>query len=170
MNTTKAIYWIALAVFALALNSEYRHGQFPALHRVADRAGSTLCHDVTRAEQTYAMARFVIGRESAPANDLLALRALQLAETRAEVAEQARYQAEIMREQMREQANIIRAQVQIQRSEVRQFGSNAIRNVRLSDTGNRRVVLDNGCTRIRINGNPPAIPVPDPSDEDADLF
>ena len=39
MNTNKAAYWIALGVLALGLNSEYQHGRFVALHRVAGRAG-----------------------------------------------------------------------------------------------------------------------------------
>lgn len=57
MNTTKAIYWIALAAFALALNSEYRHGKFPVLHSVAGRAEFTLCRLASRAEQTLSLAR-----------------------------------------------------------------------------------------------------------------
>lgn len=63
MNTIKATYWVALAVFALALNSEYQHGKFPLLHRAAGRAGSELCRIATRAEQTLAMARVLTGRE-----------------------------------------------------------------------------------------------------------
>ena len=62
MNTTKAIYWIALATFALALNSEYQTGNFPSLHRVADRAESVLCSAATRAEQTLAMAGILTSR------------------------------------------------------------------------------------------------------------
>lgn len=61
MNTTKAIYWIALGAFALALNSEYQTGSFPALHRAADRAESVLSQAATRAEQSLAMARILTG-------------------------------------------------------------------------------------------------------------
>jgi hypothetical protein len=43
MNTNKAAYWIAVGVLALGLNSEYRHGNFAALHRVAERADSAFC-------------------------------------------------------------------------------------------------------------------------------
>jgi hypothetical protein len=61
----KALYWIALGVFALALNSEYQKGNLPLAHRVADRAGAALCQIATRAEQTWAVARILTGR-SAP--------------------------------------------------------------------------------------------------------
>ena len=62
MNTTKAIYWIALGTFALALNSEYQNGKFPALHRAADRAGCVLCRAAGHAEQSLAMARIQTNR------------------------------------------------------------------------------------------------------------
>jgi hypothetical protein len=62
MNTTKAIYWIALGTFALALNSEYRTGSFPALHRVADRTESVLCRVASHAEQSLAMAGILTNR------------------------------------------------------------------------------------------------------------
>ena len=61
----KALYWIALGVFAVALNSEYQQGNLPLAHRVADRAGAVLCKIATRAEQTLAVARVLTGR-SAP--------------------------------------------------------------------------------------------------------
>jgi hypothetical protein len=58
----KALYWIALGVFALGLNSEYQKGNLPLAHRVADRAGAVLCQIATRAEQTWAVARVLTGR------------------------------------------------------------------------------------------------------------
>lgn len=62
MNTDKMMYWVALGVLAVGLHSEYRNGRFPALHRVANQTGSTLCRIVTRAEQTVATARIVTGQ------------------------------------------------------------------------------------------------------------
>jgi hypothetical protein len=62
MNSDKMMYWVALGVLALGLHSEYRNGRFPALHRAANQAESTLCRIVTRAEQTVAMARIVTGQ------------------------------------------------------------------------------------------------------------
>src|SRR6266478_6360678 len=58
----KALYWIALSVFALGLTSEYQKGNLPLAHRVADRAGAVLCQIATRAEQTWAVARVLTGR------------------------------------------------------------------------------------------------------------
>jgi hypothetical protein len=52
MDTNKAAYWVALGVLALGLNSEYQHGNFAALHQVAERTSSTLCRISTRAAQT----------------------------------------------------------------------------------------------------------------------
>ena len=80
MDTNKAAYWIALGVLALGLNSEYQHGRFVALHRVAEHAGSALCRIATRAEQTLAVARVVRGRQEFPADNLLS------ANSRAEMA------------------------------------------------------------------------------------
>jgi len=64
MNTTKATYWIALAAFALALNSAYHHGKFLALHSAVNHTESRLCHLATRAEQTFAWARVLTGHQS----------------------------------------------------------------------------------------------------------
>ena len=71
MDTNKAAYWIALGVFALALNGEYRHGRFVPLHRVSEFAASALCRMAAHAEQTLAVARVVRGRQEFPADNLL---------------------------------------------------------------------------------------------------
>ena len=80
MNSAKITYWIALAAFALALNGEYQHGKFPALHRAAQGAGNTLCRITTRAEHTLAMARLLTDSSALPADDLLASNAARMAE------------------------------------------------------------------------------------------
>ena len=38
MNAQKVAYWVALAVFGLALHSAYQRGEFPSIHRVARSA------------------------------------------------------------------------------------------------------------------------------------
>ncbi len=90
----KALYWIALGVFALGVNSEYQKGNLPLAHRVADRAGAVLCRVATRAEQTLAVARVLIGRPGAevPADEFAAL-----------------YQAEVDRVLAMRQADLDRA-------------------------------------------------------------
>src|SRR5882757_2400253 len=65
----KALYWIALGVFALGLNSEYQKGSLPLAHRVADRAEAVLCQVAARAEQTWAMARVLSGRQEFRVDD-----------------------------------------------------------------------------------------------------
>ena len=58
MNT-KALYWIALGAFALALNSQYQNGGLPLARRVADQATAIYCQVAERAEQTLVMARLM---------------------------------------------------------------------------------------------------------------
>lgn len=79
MNTQKSAYWVALALFAVALHSEYQRGAFPSLQRAANSASATLCRLTTKAEQTVAMAKLIVGRPTRSTDGLLAgLDALQL--------------------------------------------------------------------------------------------
>ena len=164
MNTTKATYWIALAVFALALNSEYRHGNFPALHRAAECASTTLCRAATRAEHTLAMARLLAGRPALAADDLLAWNTSEMAENQAEMLrEQAQVQAEVLRAQTRDQAErlrdqirvqmeMIRAQAEMQRDQIEQIRYRTRSQVRISNAVNRRMieVSSPGCSKSDV--------------------
>jgi hypothetical protein len=160
MDMNKAGYWIALGVLALGLNSEYQHGRFVALHRVAGRADSLLCRISTRAEQTLAMARGLIGDEIFPSDNLVAA---------ADEAEMARDQAELLRkhvrdeselirdnvrgqvrDQIRAQANAIRAQAEMRRVEIEQIRFRTRSQVRLARTVNRRVIVVCPKTGARI--------------------
>jgi hypothetical protein len=155
MNTNKAAYWIALGVFALALNSEYRHGSFVPLHRVSEYASSALCRMATRAEQTLAVARFLAGRQEFAADDLLA------ADSRAEMArvqsellrDQARDEAELLRDGVQAQADVIRAQVETQLAEAEQIRLRMRSQSRLARTVNRRVTVVCPKTGVRIAMN-----------------
>jgi len=93
MNT-KALYWIALGAFALALNSEYQKAGLPLAHRVADRAEAVYCAVAVHAEQTVQMARLLIGGSDRllPADEFM-----------------ARHQAELDRAVARHQAELDRA-------------------------------------------------------------
>lgn len=182
MNTTKATYWIALAVFALALNSEYQQGKFPGLHRVAEHAGTTMCRIATRAEQTLAFARVLTGRPALPADSLLALNTSEMAENQAEMLrEQAqgeaevlrartRDEAEMLRDQVRAQVDMIRAQSQMQRSQIEQIRLHTRSQFSFSNATNRRMVVvpSQGCSkkdaRVSINSGS------DSSDDDEDTF
>jgi hypothetical protein len=97
MDTNKAAYWIALGVLVLGLNSEYRHGSFVGLHRVAEYAGSALCRMATRAEQTLAVARVLVRSERFPVDGLVAATG---------GAETARAQGELLRDQARDEAEL----------------------------------------------------------------
>ncbi|MFY9845367.1 MAG: hypothetical protein WA718_08430 [Terriglobales bacterium] len=165
MDTNKAAYWIALGVLALGLNSEYRHGNFVAVHRVADRAGSLLCRVATRAERTLAVARILTTRE-APADDLFAARErAEMARVESELLrEQARDKAELLRDMVRDrvrdevraQADLIRAHAEIHRAEMEQIRFRARSEFRLAGIGNRRVVVVCPQTgeRITVNAGP----------------
>lgn len=93
MNT-KALYWIALGTFAIALNSEYRDGGLPIAHQVAQRAQAMYCQIASRAEQTLEVAGLMTGQQEriVPTDESI-----------------ARHQAEIDRVMAREQANLNRA-------------------------------------------------------------
>src|SRR5260221_11595842 len=107
MNTNKAAYWIALGVFALTLNSEYRHGSFVPLHRVAEHAGSALCRVTARAEKTLVVSTAPKSHQEFPADNLLA------ADARTEMARAHggldRDKAEFHRDEVPAQAEVIRA-------------------------------------------------------------
>jgi hypothetical protein len=109
MDTHKAAYWIALAVLALGLNSEYHQGNLVVLHRVADRASDTLCRLSTRGEHLLALAKFSL-QQKVRENDV---------EVATNGVESARAQAQLMREQARAQGEAIREQVRAQVEELR---------------------------------------------------
>jgi DNA replicative helicase MCM subunit Mcm2 (Cdc46/Mcm family) len=120
MDTNKAAYWIALAVLALGLNSEYHQGNLVVLHRVADRAGDTLCRLSTRGEHLLALAKFSL-QQKVRENDVeVATNGVESARAQAQLMrEQAHAQAESMREQARAQGEAIREQVRAQVEELR---------------------------------------------------
>jgi hypothetical protein len=127
MDVNKAGYWIALGVFALALSSEYRQGNFVTLHQVASRAESALSRISTRAEQTLAAARVLTNGDKSALNNLLAATdADEMARAQRELfREQARRKTEFLRDQIREQirarAEVIRAQAETERAEIEQL-------------------------------------------------
>lgn len=90
----KALYWIALGAFVLALNSEYRNGGLPLAHRAAGRAQAVYCQVAARAEQSLAVARLLV---SEPVNDVSTDEVM------------TRAQAEVDRELARRQAQLDRA-------------------------------------------------------------
>jgi hypothetical protein len=159
MDTNKAAYWIALGVLALGLNSEYRHGSFVALHRVAEHAGSALCRMATRAEQTVAVARVLTRGEGYWTDGLpAATGGAEMARAQEELLrDQARDEAELLRDRIREeveaQADVIRAQAEVQRADVEQIRVRVRSQVRLARTVDRRVVVVCPKTGVRIAVN-----------------
>src|SRR5258706_9540005 len=106
----KALYWIALGVFALGLNSEYQKGNLPLAHRVTDRAEAILCQVAARAEQTWAVARVLSGQQEFRVDDHF------LASQQAEVDRvMAEHQAELARAMALRQADKDRVQENMDR-------------------------------------------------------
>ncbi|MGA7560358.1 MAG: hypothetical protein WCF61_15055 [Terriglobales bacterium] len=175
MNTNKAAYWIILGVLALGLNSEYQHGNFAPLRRVAERADSAFCWVAARAKQTLDAAAILTNRGRFAANDLLAFKEeTENAQAQIELLrEQAPNEAELLRERaqgqvrekvkvnarenvrgaMRAQADVMRAQAEIQRAEVEQIRSRARSEFKLIRTADRRalVVCPKAGTRISVH-------------------
>jgi hypothetical protein len=119
MNTNKAAYWIAVGALALGLNSEYRHGNFVPLHRMADRAGAVLCRVTTRAAKTLAMAKFLASPQVGLPETLVASAGeVDTARSRAHMLrEQSREEAAVLREEMRDRArDEIRARAEVNRA------------------------------------------------------
>jgi hypothetical protein len=159
MNTNKAAYWIALGVFALALNSEYQHGRFVALHRISEHAGSALCSMATRAEQTLAVARVLTSREPFLVDGLVAANGgAEMARAQGELLrDQARDEAELLRDRLREEvhapADIIRAQGETQRAEIERIRLRMRSQFRLARAVDRRVMAVCPKTGVRIAVN-----------------
>jgi hypothetical protein len=109
----KALYWIALGIFALALNSEYQKGNLPLAHQVAGRAEAVLCRMATRAEQSLAVARILTGRPEFRVDDQFVAR--QQAEVERVMAER---QADLERAMALRQADLDRIQGRVERMHV----------------------------------------------------
>ncbi|MBZ5653797.1 MAG: hypothetical protein LAO56_00810 [Acidobacteriia bacterium] len=140
MNTNKVLYWVVLGVFALGLHSEYHNGRFPAIHRLADHAESTVCRLVSRAERTVALARVLTTPQPFAVDDLLAsARDRELA------------QAELVREQVRAQADLVRAQAELQRSQIEQIRWRRRAQFKLTTAASRRITLVCPKTGARIS-------------------
>jgi hypothetical protein len=160
MNTNKAAYWIAVGALALGLNSEYRHGSFVALHRVADRAGSASCRMTTRAKNTLAMTMFLarpeIGVAGTQAASTGEAEVVQAREARAEMLPERSQQErslqeaanlreadreavrEKVRDEVRAHADVIRAHADIRRAEIN-IGTRS--RIRFATVGNRNVTV-----------------------------
>ena len=155
----KALYWIALGVFALGLNSEYKKGNLPLAHRVADRAGAVLCQITTRAEQTWAVASVLTGR-SAPefrVDDEF------LAHQQAEVDRViAQHQADLERAMALRQADLDRMQerldrvhVVVDRAQLAKVRILERTRFNLSNAANRRIVVcPQSGTRVSVDAEP----------------
>ena len=120
----KALYWIALGVFALGLNSEYHKGNLPLAHRVADRAGAVFCQVATKAEQTWTLARVLTGHSDFPVDDQFLAR--QQADVERVMAERqadldrvlADHQADLDRAMVLRQVDLDRVQQKLDRMHV----------------------------------------------------
>jgi hypothetical protein len=143
MNSQKAAYWFCLAMFALAVHSEYQHGGFPSLHRAAGRASSTLCRVAARAEQTLAVAKMLAGLPAFRTDDLLdPTEVADLAQAQAEFArEQAQDQVDIVRDQMLARAEMIRATADMRRAQVERTRWITRPEVRINRAGSHRSVV-----------------------------
>jgi hypothetical protein len=156
MDTNKAAYWIALGVLALGLNSEYQHGRFVAVHRVAEHAGSALCRMAARAEQTLAVAKVLVRSERFPADGLVAATTdgAEMARAQGELLrDQARDEAELLRDGVLARADVIRARAEVQRAQVERIRLRMRSQFRLARTVNRRVTVVCPKTGVRIAAN-----------------
>jgi hypothetical protein len=147
MITNTAAYWIAVGVLALGLNSEYQHGRFVTLHRVADRASSVWCQLSVRAEESLAVTTGLTNRRASLRESVLvAADQAEMAQEQAQmIREEARAQAELVPEQVREQIlaqrDVLRAQAQMRRAEIEQLRWRVRSDLRLTNANSRRVAV-----------------------------
>ncbi len=164
MNSEKIAYWLALAVFAVGLSHEYRDGKFSAAHHAMGKAETTLCHMVTRAEQTMAMAKFIVNPPVPEANhDVFAVTAGFAPEQVEILRDRAHDQAELVREQVQAQAELLRAQAELRRLQIDQVHRLTESQFQFSRAADRRLTLICPKTgaKIAVNVNPPDVEVTD---------
>jgi len=154
MNSNKIMYWLALGVFALGLRSEYRNGGFPAIHRMADHAGSALCRIATRAEQTVALARVLTSDQPAAANDLLASVRDGEMEQVDLLRDQTLERAELLRDEAHAQADRLRAQAELQRSQIEQIRWRTQSQFKFAAERRVTLVCPKTGARISVNAGP----------------
>lgn len=162
----KALYWIALGVFALGLNSEYQKGNLPLAHQVADRAGAVLCQVSARAQQTLALARVLTGQQEFQVDDGF------LARQQAEVDRvMAEHQAQLDRAMALRQAELDRLQQRLERVHV-VLDREQLNKLRVLDrasfkfsnaTTRRTVICPHTGTRVTVDAQP------DVADVDVDV-
>jgi hypothetical protein len=175
MDVNKAGYWIALGVFALALSSEYRQGNFATLHQVASRAESALSRISTRAEQTLAVAKVLTNGDKSAANNLLASTdSDEMARAQRQLfREPARGKTELrdeIREQIRARAEVIRAQAETERAEIEQLRLRTRSQIRVARMITRTVMVTCPKTgaRIAVHALPQSPDIDIIEDEDSD--
>jgi hypothetical protein len=164
MNSDKILYWVALGALVVVMSHEYRGGRFPATHRAVTNAEYTLCHLVTRAERTLAMAELVFHTPAATTGDLASMTDDLNQEQVELLRAQALEQTELVRDQVRAQAEEMRARAEMRRAQIEQMRGVVQSQFHLSRTADRRVIF---CpeTGVRITDRHAA----DPDDVDIDI-
>ena len=155
----KALYWIAIGVFVLGLNSEHQKGNLPLAHRVADRAGAVLCQLTARAEQTWVLARVLTGRSTPDLRVDDQFLARQQAEVDRVIAQ---HQADLERAMALRQADLDRLQerldrvhVVVDRAQLAKVRILERTRFKLSNATNRRIVVcPQSGTRVSIDAEP----------------
>jgi hypothetical protein len=161
MNSDKMIYWVALGVFAMGISHEYRDGKFPTAHRAVATAETALCRLASRAEQTVAMAKFIVNPPAAAPEDVVAVTGDFGQEQVELLRDQARDQPELLREQVQAQAEIFRARAEMRRAQIEQMRQLTNSQFHFSQTADRRVMLVCPKTgaRVSVRVNPPDVEV-----------
>ena len=153
----KALYWIALGVFALGLNSEYQQGNLSLAHRVAGHAGAVLCKIATRAEQTLAVARVLTGSQQSSVDDqFIALQQAEVDRALAEhQAEMARAMALRQGDMDRIQRRLDRVHMVVDRAQLSKMRILERTRFKLSNAATRRIVMcpETG-TRVMVDADP----------------
>jgi len=143
VDTNRVAYWVALGVLALGLNSEYRHGNFVALHQAVERADLAFCGVTARAERTLAAALGITGSSEfvTQARSASVSRMANIRLHSELLREQAREQAEMVRDEIRAEAEVVRAQAEMRRAEMERVRARTRSQVQFVDAGDRAMTV-----------------------------
>ena len=142
MNTNKAVYWIALAVTAWGLSSEYQHGGFASVHAFADHTETRLCRTVTHVQHVLLAAGMLTNHSQvSPTEESITEQTARIERAVAlHQAELDRLMAERQAALERAQARMAQVQASLQRAGLRRVQVFQSSDFKMMNSANRRVI------------------------------
>lgn len=158
MNTNKAVYWIILAAIAFGLSSEYHHGGFASVHRLAASAEARLCRAATHVEHALvAVGLLTSHSRPSPSSQSVTEQAAQIERAMdLHRAELDRALAEHQVEVERAEARLAHAQQALERARFGRMQVFETSHFKMMNDGTHRVITicPKSGRRIRLEADP----------------